>query len=181
MIEKEYKFLVNEEIFYKIKQELMKYHTNSVSTIQINYYYDDPDDSLFYNDITLRVRQIGKLLTKQTKERVHRRDALMISNEKEEKIDVLPYRIDNRYHMLGQMITERQRIFLSDYAGHIDFDRNIYLGICDYEIEFEVHDPDSPSIHSLINQYALTEFNHPNGKYHRFHTQLELFRQSNIS
>ena len=96
MIEKEYKFLVNEEIFYKIKQELMKYHTNSVSTIQINYYYDDPDDSLFYNDITLRVRQIGKLLTKQTKERVHRRDALMISNEKEEKIDILPYRFGIR-------------------------------------------------------------------------------------
>ena len=176
MIEKEYKFLINEDIFYNIKQEIMKYHTSSVSTIQINYYYDDLDDSLFYNDITLRVRQIGKLLTKQTKERVHRRDALIISNEKEEKIDVLPYMIENRYHMLGQMITERQRIFLTDYAGHIDFDRNFYLGICDYEIEFEVYD--SLSIQSLLEQYELTEFNHPNGKYYRFHIQRDSFHQT---
>ena len=137
MIENEYKYLVPEKMFYKLKYDLSKRNTNSVTSIQINYYYDDAANSLAQNDITLRVRQIGNLLTKQTKQRLHQENSLVVSNEKNDNINMLPLTIDDQYHMLGQMITERHRIYLVNYPGYIDFDRNFYLGICDYEIEIE--------------------------------------------
>ena len=116
----------------------MSYLTEYREIMQINYYYDDQDFSLYSNGQTLRVRQIGNILTLEQK--IHKRDVdgIRISDERIMRINVLPRRISTDKSMLfyvGNMLTIRKNYVIERFT--VSLDKCIYLGVVDYEVEIE--------------------------------------------
>ena len=180
--ETEFKFILDKDDFDKALSNAEKAYGKMSPILQFNYYYDNDMYNLLAQDITLRVRQIGGELTLQRKIHKKRKESFTLSDEYEEKISKFPDRIDGAYTLKGTLVTYRRRIFLGSKTGHIDFDENYYLGVCDHEIEIETqtepgHDPDNKA-DEIISQLGLTQKTAARGKSTRYFDRLFSLKQS---
>ena len=113
---------------------------------QTNHYFDTDDQKLLNDQTVLRIRQKGNnyKLTKKTRALVGADEAhILISKEK--AIDMLengfnadiiglPYQVKK----IAELTTYRASAPYKD--GTIFFDKSVYYGHVDYEIEYEVDD-----------------------------------------
>ena len=178
MREVEYKFLVSKQDFETIIDIAESNFESSSEKLQINYYYDDKDLSLYKQNVTVRVRQIEDILKLQTKKHFESNAKYQISEETEKTIEKLPEAIlfndDNCIFLSlkGNLITHRKS-FKSDDGISLDFDANYYLGVCDFEIEFEFDECNEGKANELMNVLGINRFTLSKGKSTRFFNQLE--------
>ena len=64
--------------------------------------------------------------------------------------------VSDSLQLKGVLITER-KTFSFGQNSIICFDGNMYLGICDYEIEIEVNEADKDEVLTVIEQLGLTQ------------------------
>lgn len=172
MIEKEYKFLLYKEQFFETQRAAKAIFKHNTKFLQINYYYDDDDNSLLKQDITLRVRQMGDSLLLQKKWHIMDSDIAVISDEIETELTSFPKVIDDKYYLKGSLVTQRVRVFMDNSAGYIDFDRNYYLGACDYEVEIEINSGAENMAERCISLLKLNRASMVIGKAVRFFERL---------
>ncbi|MCI8388386.1 MAG: CYTH domain-containing protein [Clostridiales bacterium] len=180
MIEKEYKFLLDKEQFFKIQRAAKNIFKHNTKFLQINYYYDDENGSLSKQDTTLRVRQMGDSLLLQKKWHIMKSGTAVVSDETEAEITSLPNVIDDKYCLMGSLVTQRVRVFMKDSSGYIDFDRNYYLGVCDYEVEIEITSGAEKIAEKCISLLKLDSTSAVKGKSTRFFEKLHLFGKGKI-
>ncbi|MGM9968779.1 MAG: CYTH domain-containing protein [Anaeroplasma sp.] len=113
---------------------------------QTNYYFDTDDTKLMNDKTVLRIRQKGNnfKLTKKTRAEIGADEThILISKEKalellsngfDAKLIGLPYFV----HKIAELTTYRASAPYKD--GTIFFDKSVYYGHIDYEIEYEVDD-----------------------------------------
>ncbi len=176
MIEKEYKYLVSYEDFkntlYNLTNALKNTNYEKKSILQVNYYYDTLDLFLYKNNITYRIRQKDDRLQKQIKikESGNKYQKAVEYNENIKSIKrtytfIPNFNNENKnlnIELIGNLITERESFLINDIR--IDFDKNLYLGKCDYEIEIEFQDIINDKIFSLFEKFDINN----KGKYTRF-------------
>lgn len=174
MVEREMKFLVDEDKFYEMLSFARKKFSDAelLRITQINYYYDTPIFSLAKQNITLRVREINKVFCLQVKKNKETVDGIRIADEIEKKLEYLPKKINGKsvdldpyktYELLGKLVTNRKRFLLED-GTKIDFDINESQGKKDYEIELEIIETIPEEFVSKINVESCKH----EGKYKRF-------------
>jgi uncharacterized protein YjbK len=176
MIENEFKYLVSEENFKRLQELIRNKYPHSLSLFihQTNYYYDTSDFYLHKNKITLRARAIDNKIEMQFKrsEKVTGQDKK--STEFHRYLENIPKTIPSSFipaditedaNLLGSLTTERTSFQISNEV-RIDFDKNNYLGITDYEIEIEYENELPQNVIDCIAQ-GLTLYK-PDGKYLRF-------------
>jgi uncharacterized protein YjbK len=139
--ETEYKCLVSAEQFSAIKA-----HFNpKITVIQTNHYFDTPDEALKALNISCRIRQYA-----DTAELTFKRKN-GVANDEYTFDDVDPSTIFMDPHVrsllaqwgvihpltaIGVLKTERSLVKLTH--GDLCLDVNVYHGITDYELEYEV-------------------------------------------
>lgn len=160
-IEKEYKYLVNFEKFKAFLLKCNEKYLFNKHKIQANYYYDTVDNTLNKSRTTVRIRQQHSDLKLQIKKHRENKDGSATSYEYSEKIDTLPtiFKIPDLQDNLilkGVLITER-KTYSFGVNSTICFDTNIYLGICDYEIEIEIGETDSQEALVVIEFLGLRQ------------------------
>ena len=106
-------------------------------------------------------------------------NGLSKSEEYSGKIDILPYvmkipDIPDKVILKGALVTERQ-VFSFGKNSNICFDENMYLGICDYEVEIEVDERDTEDALSIINYLGLVQ-KPSESKSERFFRKLEAMK-----
>lgn len=169
MIEKEYKYLVAKDVFYKLLNKTKIKEKNFDERIQINYYYDTIEFSSYKAGNTIRVRQNEDGLKLQVKKNIKTSD-YVTSKENCMKIVNLPncIELNNQKHfMVGNLITFRTAFKFEDDT-EIMFDHNYYLGSTDYEIEMEFKNTLSENV-KLLFKFIIDNYqpNHKS-KYLRF-------------
>lgn len=148
MLEREYKYMINEFQYKRIKEKLN--FTNEF--IQTNYYYIDDEDLLRKNHITVRIREKNKkrfLQVKYNSPKAHfkvneneviREEFSRIMFKGEEITCSEIYKITgvlvNNIFCIGSMKTIRNSIYL-DEGMVLSLDKNNYLDVTDYELEIE--------------------------------------------
>ena len=176
MIEKEYKFLVSyqdfKNIFNKITVIFKNTNYKRKSILQVNYYYDTSDLFLYKNNITYRIRQKDNNLQKQIKIKEfgnkyqkaveHSENIKSIKKNYMFSMNFNNQKKDLSTELIGNLITKRESFFINDIR--IDFDKNLYLGKCDYEIEIEFQNDIENEILSLFDNFNTNN----EGKYKRF-------------
>ena len=178
--EKEFKYVVSAERFQSFLSKYKEEYPFVKHKLQVNYYYDTEDNTLNKSRTTVRIRQQYNDMKLQIKRHRENKDGLATSDEYSKKIDSLPstLKIPNLYNVLilkGVLITART-IFLFGENSRICFDSNMYLGICDYEIEFEVDDADVDLARMAIEDLGLTSKSFLS-KSERFFGRLEAMKQ----
>lgn len=132
-------------VFLKLLDQMRTLCNEETAVTQINYYYDSADFYLLRQQTTLRVRQKGCNYSLQTKQTQHVENGCRISKESKKNISVLPQTIHSAeiglegsrcFALLGSLTTIRRRLKISGQA-ELDFDKNTYEGVTDYEIELE--------------------------------------------
>ena len=141
-IETEYKYLLSVEQFQEVLAKCKMKFSFSEHKLQANYYYDTDDNTLNSEEITVRIRQQHSAMKLQIKKHREFDNGLSTSDEYSEKIDILPSvmkipDIPDKVILKGALVTERQ-VFSLGKNSNICFYENMYLGICDYEVEIEV-------------------------------------------
>lgn len=174
MKEREYKFLVDQHRLTEIYHAARKQSGQPVVTTQINYYFDDAQNSLNRRGITLRIRQKGHRLMLQYKEHDSCEAHLTVSQETEKELYQLPPVIDRLYTLKGLLVTQRQRFMLQPGLS-LDLDTNYYLGICDYEIELEFSSGQAHRAKAWMESLGLHLQPISQSKSSRFFTQLEQY------
>lgn len=183
MIEKEYKVLLSEQNYTKIKS----YFVWQDEFEQINYYYDDEEHFLTKNNITLRIRNKKGKLYLQSKTPKKYENALSIKEEKElciSKIyEIIPESLI--FDLLGKNLKNVKKIgylktlrsFNNTTFKNVELclDKNVYLGKTDYELELEyIDDFLSEEIIKLFCQnFCLSFEERPLGKNKRFFAYLK--------
>lgn len=157
--EKEFKYVVSAELFQGFVSKCNKEYPFAKHKLQANYYYDTGENALNKLRTTVRIRQQHNDMKLQIKRHRKNKDGLATSDEYSGQIDTLPstLKIPDVYDVLilkGVLITDR-RIFSFGENSTICFDSNMYLGICDYEIEVEVDDVDINLARMLIEDLGL--------------------------
>lgn len=125
------------------------------SKIQVNYYYDNANNDLLKNDITLRVRQVNDNLMLQVKYLISNDGMVRKKEEREFKIDELKSNVNlkdeeiiatigdlSKYghaNLVGSLVTHRMSLNYNSWMK-LELDTNIYLGKIDYELEVEIID-----------------------------------------
>ena len=137
----EFKTLITKEQYEMLLEEFNL--TNNIFT-QINHYFDTKDADLLNEKTVLRIRQKGNnyKLTKKTRATVgadethiflSKSSALeMLENGFDANIIGLPYQVSK----VSELTTYRASSHYKN--GKIFFDRSVYYGNTDYEIEYEV-------------------------------------------
>ncbi len=158
-IEEEYKFIVSKEEFFNIKAQALCTSPRSKEKVQVNYYFDTEDN--YYNSIgqTIRVRQIENELKLQIKKHRNNCENYNISDEKTLKLETFPTILHNEHlnsavYLKGSLVTIRAEFPLGK-SSKICFDNNLYLGICDFEIEIEFSQEDIAIVNGFINENGL--------------------------
>jgi uncharacterized protein YjbK len=147
MEEHEIKQLLTEEMYLHILHYEAFNHFNKKRQIQINYYYDTSDYTLYHQDITLRVRQIDQNLMMEIKYTVEDNGSYKVKKEICKPISEFPMFINldrlfddlpikGEAMQIHALITERTRIKVSEHIL-IDIDKSSYFGKTDYELEIE--------------------------------------------
>ena len=147
--------------------------------LQANYYYDTDANTLNSEKITIRIRQQHSEMKLQIKKHKEFNNGLSTSDEYSGKIDILPYvmkipDIPDKVILKGALVTERQ-VFSFGKNSNICFDENMYLGICDYEVEIEVDERDTEDALSIINYLGLVQ-KPSESKSERFFRKLEAMK-----
>ena len=160
-IETEYKCLLSVEQFQEVLSKCKMKLSFSEHKLQANYYYDTDDNTLNSEKITVRIRQQHSDMKLQIKKHGEFNNGLSTSDEYSGKIDILPSvmkipDISENVILKGVLVTERQ-VFSFGINSSICFDGNMYLGICDYEVEIEVDERDTEDALSIINYLGLIQ------------------------
>lgn len=160
-IETEYKYLLSVEQFQDVLSKCKMKFSFSEHKLQANHYYDTDDNTLNSEKITVRIRQQHSDMKLQIKKHREFNNGLSTSDEYSGKIDMLPSvmkipDISDKVILKGVLVTERQ-IFSFGRNSSICFDGNMYLGICDYEVEIEVDERDTEDALSIINYLGLIQ------------------------
>lgn len=177
-IETEYKFLLNKERFKSILDKCDDLLFLQSRKLQINYYYDTKENFFSKHCYTIRVRQKNDELKFQVKKHKSRLGALTISNEYSYKLNYLPYKMqlpgmEEPIYFKGSLTTERVEYSIGKHST-ICFDYNMYLGICDYEIEIEIVESDKNYVVRFMEKFNLIDYS-SKSKYSRFFKRLEEF------
>ena len=158
-VEIEYKYLISSEQFHKLSTVCEKKYTFLKRKLQVNYYYDTNDNALSRSKITVRIRQSQNELQLQIKKQMAEKESVTVSEEYSDSIDELPHSmripdVQNKVSLKGNLITERT-IYSFGENSIICFDMNMYLGICDYEVEIEVRPNDRQEVSAVIDALGL--------------------------
>ena len=158
--EKEFKYAVSAELFQAFLSKCNEEYPFVKHQLQANYYYDTGENALNKLRTTVRIRQQHSDMKLQIKRHRKNKDGLATSDEYSGQIDTLPstLKMPDVYDALilkGVLITERTMFSFGENST-ICFDSNMYLGICDYEIEIEVDDADINLARMLIEDLGLT-------------------------
>lgn len=140
--------------------------------VQVNYYFDDNNYTLYDKGDTLRVRQkLGKLSLERKFNKRYSTNGVKICDESNEDIQSLPMKIvndDNKFYYIGNLITVRKNYKVDDNT--ISLDVNYYLGEIDYEVEIESEK--EVTIPEFVSK--IIKFNkYQDGKYKRFVRKLK--------
>lgn len=178
-IEKEFKYVVSSELFQSFLYKCNEEYPFIKHKLQANYYYDTDENALNKTRTTVRIRQQHSDMKLQIKRHRENKDGLATSDEYSGQIDTLPstLKIPEVYDVLilkGVLITDR-RMFSFGENSTICFDSNMYLGICDYEIEVEVDDVDINLARMLIEELGLNSESF-SSKSERFFERLEAMK-----
>ena len=177
MIEKEYKVLINAKEYNRV----LNLFDFEEEYVQINLYYVGRDER---EQATVRVRCKFNKIYLQVKIDVSKEKGIHIKREYEKEIFIIPYMIskddlnslcnvdyfEDRF-LADTLITVRKNYI---YKGNIvSLDRNVYLGITDYELEIEYQDElDNEIIEKLKRENIYNEKN-SKGKFERFMEKYE--------
>lgn len=178
-IETEYKYLLSVEQFQEVLAKCKMKFSFSEHKLQANYYYDTDDNTLNSEKITVRIRQQHSAMKLQIKKHREFNKGLSTSDEYSGKIDILPSvmkipDIPDKVILKGALVTERQ-VFSFGKNSNICFDENMYLGICDYEVEIEVDERDTEEALFVINYLGLAQ-KPIKSKSERFFRRLEVVK-----
>lgn len=165
-VEYEHKQLITLDEYNNLMQKLDRLYACE-EILQINYYYDDNNFSLFHKDETLRVRQKADKLTLERKyNKRYAPGGERICDESSKTIESLPSKVtigSNVYSYLGALITIRKNYIVAENI--ISLDVSYYLGKVDYELEVESEK--EMVIPTLVYEFIEPK-NHNDGKYTRF-------------
>lgn len=181
MIEKEYKFLLTKEQYIDLK----KYFEWDKSFEQFNHYYNDIDNYIYDNDITVRIREKNGEFRLQTKTNMFNNGALAIKEEKELVVDnafeeiqpqILEDMIGNLcrgIHKVGVLKTYRN-VCTKFQNIEICLDMNEYLSVIDYELELEYASENGEHmlVQQIVENFGLSLEKKSAGKNHRFFLEL---------
>ena len=139
----EFKTFISKEVYESLLKE---FELENNVFAQTNFYFDTDDLDLMNEKTVLRIRKKGNnyKLTKKTRAEVGADEThQLISKEKAENLLAngfdanimgLPYFV----HNIAQLTTHRASAPYKN--GTIFFDKSVYYGHVDYEIEYEVDD-----------------------------------------
>lgn len=134
MLEFEKKILLNEEEYRTLLAEMGK---NAPASTQINHYFDTEDYTMNQKGITCRIRQKNEKYTATVKR--HGGNGMECSMEShadaQHALDKTAFQGMGLSYQ-GSLWTERTVAFRDEYCEMV-FDRNVYLGQTDYELEIE--------------------------------------------
>ncbi len=175
MLEVEYKCLITEEVYNKIKS----FYKWDWIKHQINHYYFDSSGELGKRHIMVRVREKDGSCTVQVKAHKNPGEALQICEENEFPIDCVPERISaddgekytgiktGELNLAGELDTLRHNLMYCD-GVEICLDKNEYLDRCDYEIEVEYTGSFPPKLMDELSSLGVEFKEKSVGKYTRF-------------
>ena len=139
----EFKTLITEAQYNSLLNE---FGLDNNIFIQTNHYFDTEDTKLLNEQTVLRIRQKGNnfKLTKKTRAEVGADETHIFIN-KEKALDYLENGLDGK--IIGIPYYVRKVAELTTYRvstpykdGTLFFDKSVYYGHVDYEIEYEVDD-----------------------------------------
>ena len=153
-VETEYKYLINEERFMELLEKCNKRYSFSERKMQANYYYDTDSNVLNKSNTTVRIRQQHNKMKLQVKHHRAVKDSMALSDEHGRDVDKLPLamrisEVNDTISLKGVLVTERT-IYSFGENSTVCFDVNMYLGVCDYEIEVEFGENDNKEALSVI-------------------------------
>lgn len=175
MLEVEYKCLLTEDVYNKIKAY---YKWDSIKH-QINNYYFDSSGELGKRHIMVRVREKDGKFAVQVKAHKNPGSALQICEENEFPIDCVPERISaedgekytgvktGELNLAGSLDTLRHSLMWCD-GVEICLDKSEYLDRCDYEIEVEYTGDFPPELMEELYGMGVEFKKKSVGKYTRF-------------
>lgn len=175
-VEMEYKYLISEERFIELLEKCSKRYSFSECKMQINYYYDTDSYTLNKSNTTIRIRQQHNKMKLQVKNHRAVKGPMALSDEHRRSVDELPLAIrisevNDTIFLKGVLVTERTVYFFGENST-VCFDVNMYLGVCDYEIEVEFGENDNKEALSVIAYLGL-EYTPVMNKSARFFERLE--------
>lgn len=131
--------------------------SDTVSIRQVNYYFDTYDYKWHRNRVTCRIREKAGNFEATIKSHVNKSVGVSIerSQQVQDECDTSFFEDVNICYQ-GKLVTERLCIMLADDI-EVAIDRNVYLGMVDYEIEIE-HLTDCASISQEHVAMLLTEY-----------------------
>ena len=137
----EFKTFINEDVYNKLIND---FGLDNNVFAQTNHYFDTDDTKLLQEQTVLRIRQKGNnfKITKKTRAEVGADEThIFISKEKAE--DILEHGFDASIiglpyfvHKIAELTT--YRVSTPYKNGTLFFDKSVYYGKTDYEIEYEV-------------------------------------------
>ena len=169
-VEKEYKMMLSDKQFNLIVNDLKFDKVN----IQINHYYTCP------NHMGMRVRELDgqyiftlkRFINNEVREYEWVVEDLSLNDKRIQNL-FKELKIDS-YRYLGELKTTR---YLKYYAlGELCLDLNEYLGLTDYELEYELKDAkhdDFDNLVEILNHYDIEFKTNKITKYKRFNLRLE--------
>lgn len=173
-VEYEHKQLITLNEYNNLMQKLDRLYACD-EILQINYYYDDNNFSLFHKDETLRVRQKADKLTLERKyNKRYAPGGERICEESSKIIESLPSKVtigNIVYFYLGELVTIRKNYIVDENL--ISLDVSYYLGKVDYELEVESEK--EIILPTLISGSIETKIRN-DGKYTRFIKALKEMR-----
>lgn len=158
-VEKEYKYLIDEERFMELLEKCNRRYSFSERKMQANYYYDTDSHTLNKSNTTVRIRQQNNKVKLQVKNHRAVKSSMALSDEHSRSIDKLPLamripEVKGKISLKGVLVTERT-VYPFGETGTVCFDMNMYLGVCDYEIEVEFDENDNKEALSVIAYLGL--------------------------
>lgn len=137
----EFKTFITEEMYNKLIED---FGLDNNVFAQTNHYFDTDDTKLMNEKTVLRIRQKGSnyKITKKTRAEVGA-DETHIFISKEKALDLLEHGFDASIiglpyfvHKIAELTT--YRVSTPYKNGTLFFDKSVYYGKVDYEIEYEV-------------------------------------------
>ncbi len=179
MIEKEFKTLITDAEFQKVKES---YIWDSVFK-QKNHYYADINERTIDNNIMFRVRERDNTYKVQVKFHKKSDNLAQVSIENEYPIDNAPDKIEDSKKYLGEDMGVLKKLGFSETVRYskmwdndteICLDMTTYLGYTDYEIEVEYRTEEmNEELRNELFELGISFTKKPMGKFRRFLMRLK--------
>lgn len=174
--ETEYKAVVNRQQFEQAQKLCNKLLFMKSRNVQVNYYYDTENNDYNLKKQTIRVRQNKDGLKLQIKYHKMGTGLLQVSDEYTTNINSLPYVLQQscfkKHVFLKGCLTTERTVYPFGENSRVCLDCNMYLGVCDYEIEIEFVQADKGQAAEMIKKLNLDSFS-KKSKSARFFDRLE--------